>query len=225
MEILTCIVFDCQETFAINYFKTKVEHKELIYFSWIVWFARIMYKKVVNSFASSITILSTIESSKNYRVATRCHHEYNVFMSSNRRTAAESLAFLMLGIGSPTHSSVQPLSVVFTRTANVNCFACAGPPSFTSLKLQVSNSQLAIYHMIDLYASSIWKMYPKKKNPFIVSLPIEWHGPISMKADFIQHLSRKCLAPILLFLPIFIVVLLSFSHFLLFESSKRISCG
>ena len=54
--MLTCIVFGCQEAFAINYFKTEVEHKELKYFSWIVWFARIMYKKVVKSFASSITI-------------------------------------------------------------------------------------------------------------------------------------------------------------------------
>lgn len=66
------------------------------------------------------------------------HQEYNLFMSSKRRTAAESFAFLTLGIGSPTHSSVHPLSVVFTRTENVNRFACAGPPSFTHLKMQVA---------------------------------------------------------------------------------------
>lgn len=61
------------------------------------------------------------------------HQEYHLFRSSNRRTAAESFAFLTLGIGSPMHSSVHPLSVVLTLTANVNRFACAGPPSCTHL--------------------------------------------------------------------------------------------
>lgn len=73
-------------------------------------------------------------------------------MSSKRTAAAESLAFFTLGIASPMHSSIHPLSEVFTRTANVNLFACAGPPSWTHLqKVYPTNSvhrKLAINNFI-----------------------------------------------------------------------------
>lgn len=133
----------------------------------------------------------------------RCNHEYSLFSSSSNRTAAESLAFLTLGIGSPTHSSVHPLSVVFTRTAKVNLFACAGPPSFTHLDMQ---NQLLL--------EILYYTYRQELITEKISSPIKRHGPISTQTDIIQGLSGKCLIAILLLFPIF-NFFLGFVHLLL----------
>ena len=102
------------------------------------------------------------------------HYVYNLFKRSKRSTAAESLAFFTLGMGSPTHSSVHPLSVVFTRTAKVNLFACAGPPSFT--------------HLIDVTIIKIGStsvrgtLFAENTGLFNVFSPVERHGPVFTQA-------------------------------------------
>ena len=146
-----------------------------------------------------------------YNVCPPYCHEYHFFKSSKRSTAAESLAFLTLGIGSPMHSSVHPLSVVFTLTAKVNLFACAGPPSFTHLKISIHQISYLRY----------CQTTRGRKCTDCNFLPIGGHRPISTQADIIQCLSGKCLVAILLF-PILLSVLLSFSCFLLLQNSKGI---
>lgn len=141
-------------------------------------------------------------------------HEYHLLRSSKSKTAAESLAFFTLGIGSPTHSSVHPLSVVLTRTAKVNLFACAGPPSLTHLQ----ETRYKIITHLQLPTNINYQTYYTKHH----FIPIEGHGPISPQADIIQRLPGECLVAIFLLLPILITILLCFSCFLLFQNSKCI---